>query len=230
MSRSTISRSIEWTKKVMITIAKERNQELRDDFIYRRSLFKVEQMVILDESGDDRELAIPKRGYAPKGVTPVQVKPFHRGHRVSFLPAYIIDGIIYCEVYEGNTDLDLFESYLINLLPYLGRFPRARSVVFMDNASFHNISLEIKAMFAEAGVLIEKQVPYSPDLCPIEYFFGSIKNHIASRAIEDEDLIHGDFKNYLLMKINTMGRGENGKKWARGHFRKAQIYIEGDLE
>lgn len=100
-------------KEVMITIAKERNRDLRDDYIHRRSFFKPSQMVFVDEAGDDRELAIPKKGYAPKGVTPVQVKPFHRGKRVSFFPAYTIDGVIYSQVYEGNTDLEVFESFLV---------------------------------------------------------------------------------------------------------------------
>lgn len=154
VSSSTISRGVKWTKKMMITIAKERNRDLRDDYIHRRSFFKPSQMVFVDEAGDDRELAIPKKGYAPKGVTPVQVKPFHRGKRVSFLPAYTIDGVIYSQVYEGNTDLEVFESFLVNLLPHCGRYPEPRSVVIMDNASFHNISQTIKDLFAEAGVLI----------------------------------------------------------------------------
>ncbi|EFZ03023.2 TPR domain protein [Metarhizium robertsii ARSEF 23] len=230
VSRSTIGRGVKWTKKKMITIAKERNRDLRDDFIHRRSLFKLRQLVCVDESGDDREVAIPKKGYAPKGVPPIQRKPFHRGQRVSFLPAYTIDGVIYSEVYEGTTDLEVFESFLVNLLPHCGRYPEPRSVVIMDNAAFHNISQTVKDLFAEAGVLIVKQSPYSPDLNAIEYFFGSLKNHIESRALEDEDHIRGDLKNYLRIEINTMGRGETGRKWARGHFRKAQFYNEEDLE
>lgn len=179
----------------------------------------------MDESGDDRGIAIPKRGYAPKGVTPVQVKRFHRGERVSFLPAYTLDGIIYSEVYEGCIDVNVVEAFLERLLPYRGRYRGPRSVVFMDNASFHNISLKTKEVFAEAGVLIEMQPPYSPDLNPIEYFFGSLKNHIRKRSLEDEDLIKGDFKSYLQMQINLLGRGKKGKEMAKGHFRKAQIYI-----
>lgn len=229
VSRSTIGRGVKWTKKTMMTIAKERNRDLRDDFIHRRSLFKLDQIICVDESGDDREMAIPTKGYAPKGVTPIQRKPFHRGKRVSFLPAYTIDGVIYSEVYEDTTDLELFESFLKNLLPYCGRYPDPLSVVMMDNATFHNVSLAIKDLYSEAGVLIVKQSPYSPDLNPIEYFFGALKNHIESRAIEDEDHVRGDLKNYLRMMINTLGRGESGRRWARGHFRKAQYYIE-DLE
>lgn len=226
VSRSTISRGVQWTKKTMITIAKERNRDLRDDFIYRRSLFELDQIICVDESGDDREIAIPKKGYAPRGVTPRQTRPFHGGTRVSFLPAYTIDGVIYSEVYEGTTNLEVFESFLENLLPHCGEYPKPRSVVIMDNATFHNISIRIKDLYSKAGVLLIKQSPYSPDLNAIEYFFGSFKNHIESRAIEDEDHIRGDLKNYIRMMINTLGRGENGKKWARGHFRMAQYYIE----
>lgn len=126
---------------------------------------------------------------------------------MSFLPAYTIDGIIYSEVYEGYTDVHLFETFLKRLLPYCGRFPEPKSVVFMDNASFHNISTEVKEKFAKAGVLIEKQSPSSPDLNPIEYYFGALKNHIRSRVLEDADLIGSDFKSYIQMQIKLVGQG-----------------------
>lgn len=223
VSRFTIGRTLKragWTKKVTQNIAKERNQDLRDDYIERRSHYKVNQMIFIDESGSDRGLGILEQGYAPKGVTPVQRKRFHRGKRVQVLPAYTIDGVIYCEVYEENTDVDLFEGFLERLLPHCGRNPEPRSVIFMDNASFHFVSQRLKDMFARAGVIIEYQVPYSPDLNPIEYLFGSVKNRIRKMSWEDADLIRGDFKSYLLMQIRVVG-GE--RKVANGHFRKAQI-------
>lgn len=98
--------------------------------------------------------------------------------------------------------------------------------MFMDNVTWHNLSVKIKDMYAEAGVLLEHQSPYSPDLNPIEYFFGSIKTHIESCAVDDEDLIQADFKSYFQMKVNTLGRGENGVRWAKGHFQKLQIYLD----
>jgi transposase len=180
-------------------------------------------MIFIDESGSDRGIAILTRGYAPKGVTPRQVKRFHRGKRVQILPAYTIDGVIYCEVYEENTDIDVVEGFLERLLPYCGRYPEPKSVIFMDNASFHFFSPEVKERFASAGVIIEYQSPYSPDLNPIEYLFGSLKNHIRERSREDEDLIQGDFKSYLLMQVRVVGRDP---KIAKGHFKKAQIDIE----
>ncbi|KAL7920857.1 hypothetical protein ACQKWADRAFT_297565 [Trichoderma austrokoningii] len=167
------------TRKVMTTIAKERNQDLRDDYIDRRAHFNPKQMIFVNESGDDRGLAILRLGYAPKGV------------------------------YKGHIDIYVFEAFLKRLLPYCGRFPEPRSIVFMDNASFYNISIKIKEKFAKAG-----------------YFFGSLKNHIRSRSLEDEDLIHGDFKSYIQMQIKLLGQGEMGKKMAKAHFKKAQIYIQ----
>lgn len=58
------------------------------------------------------------------------------------------------------------------------------------------------------------------------YYFGALKNYIRSRVLEDEDLIHSDFKSYLRMQIKNIGQGEKGKRMARGHFRMAQIYVK----
>jgi hypothetical protein len=70
------------------------------------------------------------------------------------LPAYTLDGVIYCEVYEENIDLKVFEGFLERLLPFCGRYPGLKSVVFMDNASFYNITPRIKELFTQAGVLV----------------------------------------------------------------------------
>lgn len=226
LSRVTVGRELKrrgWTRKTTQTVAKERNQTLRNDHIERRSYFDPEQMVFVDESGWHPRQVMKGRGYAPKGITPVQFKRFHHGRRVQMLPAYTLDGVIYCEVYEENTDLQVFEGFLERLLPFCGRYPAPKSVVFMDNASFHNITPRIKDLFAEAGVLVQYTVPYSPDLSPIEYLFGSVKNVIRKRSREDACLIQGDFKSYLRMQVRLVGN----KRVARGHFKKAQIHIEG---
>jgi transposase len=225
LSRFTIGRALKragWTKKVTQNVAKERSQDLRDDYIERRSHYRPDQMIFIDQSGSDRGLAILGRGYAPKGVTPVQIKRFHRGKRVQMLSAYTIDRVIYCEVYEENTDIEVFEDFLERLLPFCGRYPEPRSVIFMDNASFHFFSQSLRDLFTQAGVIIEYQVPYSPDLSPIEYLFGSVKNRIRKSSQEDADLIQADFKSYLQMQIRILGED---RKIARGHFKMAQIAV-----
>lgn len=60
VSRFTIGRESErrgWTKKATRNVAKEQSQDLRDDYIERRSHYKPEQMVFIEESGCDRGLA-----------------------------------------------------------------------------------------------------------------------------------------------------------------------------
>jgi len=104
-------------------------------------------MIFIDESGCDRSLATLGRGYAPKGVTPVQIKRFHRGKRVQMLATYTIDGVIYSEVYKENTDTQAFDDFIKRLLPFYGRYLDPRSVIFIDNASFH-FSLKIDEMLA----------------------------------------------------------------------------------
>lgn len=183
-------------------------------------------MIFIDESGCDRGLVTLGRGYAPKGVTPVQIKRFHRGKRIQMLPAYTVDGVIYSEVYEENTDTQVFESFIERLLPFCGRYPEPRSVIFMDNASFH-FSLKIDEVLAQAGVVKELQAPYSPDLNPIDRFFGSVKNRIRKRVRQDADLIRGGFKEYLRLQIIIVGQD---KKIARRHFRLAQILVDGPVE
>jgi hypothetical protein len=42
-------------------------------------------------------------------------------------------------VYEGSTDTEIFESFIEELLLYCGRWPAPKSVLIMDNASFHHL-------------------------------------------------------------------------------------------
>ena len=130
--------------------------------------------------------------------------------------------MIYCEVYEQSTDADKVGAFLENLLPFCGRYPEPRSVIFMDNASFHFFTPAVKKAIGDAGVILEYQPPYSPDLNPIEYLFGSIKNRIRARSLVDGDLIQGDLKSYLSMQVRITGND----RVARGHFKKAQIDIQ----
>ena len=64
-------------------------------------------------------------------------------------------------------------------------------------------------------------------MIPIEYFFGSLKNIIRSKAQEDMDLIEADFKSYLEMQIAMIREDKNPmKRMARGHFKLSGYLIE----
>lgn len=91
----------------------------------------------------------------------------HRDKQYPILPAYAQDGIILARVFQGSTDASVFENYVEQLLRHCGRWPEPKSVLVMDNASFHH-SNRIEHMCLESGVKLVHLLPYSPDLNPIE--------------------------------------------------------------
>ncbi len=82
-------------------------------------------------------LASRKTGWSPLGITPVPVTRFHRNRRYQILPAYSQDGIELVRIYPGSTDSEVFEDFIEQLLQHCGRWPEPKSVLIMDNASFH---------------------------------------------------------------------------------------------
>ena len=91
-------------------------------------------------------------------------------------------------MYQGSTDAEIFECFIETLLPYCGKWPEPKSVLVMDNASFHHLE-RIQQMCDDAGVVLLYLLPYSPDLNPIEEFFeqgrrlGSIHHRDGSRKV-----------------------------------------------
>jgi len=133
--------------------------------------------------------------------------------RVNILPAITIDRVLDCWLYSQSTNRELFERWLEeSLLPKCNRYPAERSVVIMDNASFHHGG-EIERLFREAGVYLIYLPAYSPDLNPIEEFFGELKQYTRRYYRMYEDTPEMDWKQYLTYCVN-----EVGKKSMRGHF------------
>lgn len=116
-------------------------------------------------------------GWSPRGTTPSQVTKFHRDQRYQILPAYAQDGIVLSCIYQGPTDSSLFKDFIEELLHYCGKWPEPKSVLVMDNASFHH-SESIEQMCSQAGVKLVYLPPYSLDLSPIEELFAELKAFI----------------------------------------------------
>jgi transposase len=131
----------------------------------------------VDESGCDKRIGFRRTGWSPLGTTPVQVSKFHRDQRYQILPAYAQDGIIFSRVFQGSTDASFFEDFIEELLQHCGKYPDPKSVLIMDNASFHR-SERIEQMCLDKGVKLVYLPPYSPDLNPIEEFFAELKAFI----------------------------------------------------
>jgi transposase len=215
-------RSRGWTRTLIHRIAQQRDADLRDYYLHRISQYKSYQLVFIDESGCDRKAGYRRWGWSPKGTSPVQVTKFDRGKRWHILPAYAQDGILLRRVYQGSTDTEFFEDFIEHLLHYCGRYPEPKSVLVMDNASWHH-SDRIRQMCREAGVVVEFLSPYSPDFNPIEEYFGNLKRFIQKTWHENEDFIRRAFWLYLEWCVDVVGDEE---KNAEGHFRHAGIFVE----
>lgn len=224
-SSATIQRALShegWTKKKARQRAKEQNPQLRDFYQHKLSEFRSYHLVFVDESGCDKRIGFRRTGWAPVGVTPVQVSKFHRGQRYQILPAYAQDGIILSHIFKGSAGAAFFEGFIEQLLQHCGRWPEPKSVLVMDNASFHH-SDRVKQLCSDAGVRLLYLAPYSPDYNPIEEFFAELKGYIKKAWTTYEEDPDQGFKAFLQRCIDEVGSRQDS---AEGHFRNAGITVE----
>ena len=222
---STISRtlaSIGWSRKATRRISKARSADLRDYYLYRLSDFRSFHLIYVDESGCDKRTGFRRKGWAPLGVTPIRNTPYQREGRYQILPAYTQDGLLLSRVFQGSTDSAIFEGFVRELLPYCGRWPEPKSVLVMDNASFHHCQ-ELEHMCRVAGVKILYLPPYSPDFNPIEEFFAELKAFIKRYWYIYERYPEKMFGSFLEWCVSVVGSQIES---ARGHFRHAGWTIE----
>jgi transposase len=125
-------------------------------------------------------------------------------------------------IMRGSTDGAVFEEFIEQLLPFCGRWPEPKSVLVMDNASFHHTE-RIEQMCHDAGVKLVYLPPYSPDLNPIEEFFAELKAFIKRHWQIFEDDADQSFDTFLEWCIDMVGENQCS---ARGHFRHAGLKVE----
>ena len=214
--------SIGWTKKAARRVAKGRNADLRDFYLHNLSAFCSYHLVYVDESGCDKRIGFRRTGWSPLGVTPTQVTQFQREQRHQILPAYAQDGVILARVFQGSTDSTVFEDFIEQLLPLCGKWPEPKSVLVMDNASFHHTE-RIEQMCYDAGVKLMYLPPYSPDLNPIEEFFAELKAFVKRNWQNYENNPEQGFGAFLEWCVDVVGGKEHS---AKGHFRHAGLTIE----
>lgn len=214
--------SVGWSKKAARQIAREQNVDLRDYYLHRLSRYSSYQLVYVDESGCDKRAGFRRTGWSPLGVTPVQISKFHRDQRYQILPAYTQKGVLLSRVFQGSTDAAVFEDFIEQLLQHCNKWPEPKSIIIMDNASFHRTK-RIEQMCRDAEVEVMFLPPYSPDLNPIEEFFAELKQFIKRRWIEYEENPGQGFDAFLEWCVSAVGSRVQS---AEGHFRHAGVMIE----
>jgi hypothetical protein len=115
------------------------------------------------------------------------------------------------QVFQGSTDARVFEDFIEQLLQHCGKWPEPKSVLVMDNASFHH-SGRVEELCSNAGVKLIYLPPYSPDLNPIEEFFSELKAFIR-RGFQTHT--GHSFRDFLEWCVDVVGAREES---AQGHF------------
>lgn len=224
-TKSSIRRAISregWSSKTARQKAREQNKDLRDEYFHDISDLSSYHLVYVDESGCDKRVGVRKTGWSPLGTTPIQMSGFYRDQRYQILPAYTQDGILLSRVFQGSTDALLFEDFIEELLQHCQPWPGPKSVIIMDNASFHH-SERVNRLCSANGVKLVYLPPYSPDLNPIEEFFAELKAFIRRHWQSYEDNPSQGFDTFLEWCVDTVGAREGS---ARGHFQNAGLTIE----
>jgi hypothetical protein len=92
----------------------------------------------VDESGRDKKLGFRRTGWSPLGIAPVQVSKCHHDKRYQILPTYAKMAIVLSRVFQGSTDASVLENVIEQLPQHHLKWREPKSVIVMDNASFHH--------------------------------------------------------------------------------------------
>ena len=146
----------------------------------KRSKFRCEiedipadDLIFLDESGISKNEAI-EYGWAKKGERLHDLRN-SSGNKVLNLIGALQQGKLLCPfAFEGTCDTEVFNFYLFQVLkPILNK----KSVIILDNASFHRAS-KIDQLCKEVGCRVIFLPPYSPDLNKIEGYWHLVKTRL----------------------------------------------------
>ena len=108
---------------------------------------------------------MPRRyAYSAVGQRCYDTHDWQAKGRINAIGAIIDFDFVTVSLFEGNVNADVFYAWMTqDLLPKLPE----KSVIVMDNASFHKRT-DILGAIHESSCSFEFLPPYSPDLNPIE--------------------------------------------------------------
>lgn len=139
VTRFSISRALreaKWSKKCTPNVARERNADLRDEYMHEMSFLRADQLVFIDETGVDRSIGIKRKGWAPRESGPARPSAFteaggSRSSRLILKTALYISGYM-----KGRLMRRCLSASLKHFCRIAASGLSPMSVLVMDNASF----------------------------------------------------------------------------------------------
>ena len=146
--------------------------------------FKVSKIVYIDESGVHQHYQRDK-ARAIRGVKVHAEKPGKRTKKINVIAGLCDNKHLAMRCYEHATTAAFFEDWFEWEL--LGVVPK-RSVIIMDNASFHR-KKQLHEIAAKYGMFVLFLPPYSPDLNKIEFSWANLKRWLKDHLMRFPSLI-----------------------------------------
>jgi transposase len=159
----------------------QRSEARRHDYQEALKTVDASGIVYVDESGFDH-LPIREYGRCLKGQLLTGERSGLRFSRTSIIAGLQGNSPIAPMVFKGYCNTEVVLAWVQKML--LPELKKGQTVIW-DNATFHK-SGRIADAFEDAGVTLMFLPPYSPDLNPIEAFWGVVKAKV--RRLKEETL------------------------------------------
>ena len=223
ISQSTVSRKLKKmgiTRKQLTLVPIERNtvERINQRRMYSLEISRIsdENLIFLDETGFS-EHTTREYGYSPAGNKAYVNVPANRKRDKSLLCAINKEGVIGYELKEGSYNGESFIGFINRVIvPYFYEHPT--SILIMDNARIHKTQPVLSALVS-GNIRYKFNVPYSPELNPIEEFFSMVKSRFSSIRVSNPTLSIGECVNHIL------GTGINYSSLCSGFYRNMRSWI-----
>ena len=192
-----------FSRQKLKMVARQRDEDLRAQFVSDVSIYTPDMLVFLDETGSDRRDSLRKYGYSLRGMPATSRKLLVRGERVSTIAFMSVCGLLDLKVITGKVDSNVYCNFvdrvlLPHLLPFDGKNPH--SVVILDNCTMHHHKDAID-MIHSIGAIVHFLPPYSPDYNPIEEAFSKVKAEMKAMQLEAQVT---DIQTIVLSAFSTI--------------------------
>jgi transposase len=148
-------------------------KQQRENWREKQPTLEPQRLFFLDETNVNTKMT---RGYgrAPEGERVIDAIPQRFWASTTLLSVLGWEGPVANFVYEGGTDLAVFETFATS---QLSQVLRPGDILVMDNMATHK-SPTIHRLLEGMGVRVELLPPYSPDYNPIENMFAKMKAYL----------------------------------------------------